>query len=148
MERRARVLLVEDNPADQALTRRALEAGDSEGVVCELRVVSDGEEALDYLHGEGRYAEPGLAPRPDLVLLDLNMPKLSGREVLKRMKADGRLDTIPVVVLTTSYHEEDITCSYKLGCSSFINKPVDIGEFVAALRQVGDYWFNLVVLPK
>jgi CheY-like chemotaxis protein len=149
MERRpskpAVILLVEDDPGDQELTRRAI-AGDV--FRAELRIVSDGEEALDYLWRRGRYADAHDAPCPDLVLLDLNMPKLDGREVLKRLKADARLRQIPVVVLTTSRQELDILRSYDLGCNSFITKPVDVDAFIAALRELGSYWFELVTLPE
>ena len=142
--RAATVLLVEDNPADQNLTRRALARG---VIQCDLRVVSNGEEAMDYLLQREQFAGPAVGPRPDLVLLDLNMPRLDGKQVLERMKADSNLDTIPVVVLTTSRHEEDVVRSYKLGCNSFIQKPIGIQAFVAALEQLGAYWLKLVVLP-
>ena len=142
--RAATVLLAEDNPADQNLTRRAL----ARGVIhCDLRVVSNGEEAMDYLLQREQFADPAACPRPDLILLDLNMPRLDGRQVLERMRADPNLDTIPVVVLTTSRHEEDVVRSYKLGCNSFIQKPIGVQAFVAALEQLGAYWLKLVVLP-
>jgi CheY-like chemotaxis protein len=138
------ILLVEDDPGDQELTRRAL----TEDVVeTDLRVACDGEEALDYLHQRGAYAAPGDAPTPNLVLLDLNMPKLDGREVLRQMKADERLRKIPVVILTTSQQETDIVRSYDLGCNSFISKPVDVEDFIQVVRELGSYWFELVALP-
>ncbi len=143
--RLATILLAEDNPADQALTRRVLT---HDVIRCDLRIVSDGEEALDYLRAEGRFAPPSDAPRPDLVLLDLNMPRLDGRQVLEEMQRNPALRVIPVIVLTTSRHEQDVFRSYELGCNSFINKPVDVPEFIAALRQLGDYWLKLVVLPS
>ena len=142
--RLATVLLVEDNPAEQNLARRALEKGVMQ---CDLRVVSDGEEAMDYLLRRGPYVDPGQSPRPHLILLDLNMPKLDGRQVLERIKSDPVLQTIPVVVLTTSRQDEDIARSYELGCNSFISKPVEIHDFLDALRQLGCYWLRLVVLP-
>ncbi len=140
----ATVLLAEDNPADQNLTRRALDRG---VIRCDLRVVSNGEEAMDYLLQREQFADRAACPRPDLILLDLNMPRLDGRQVLERMRADPNLDTIPVVVLTTSRQEEDVVRSYKLGCNSFIQKPIQIQDFVAALEQLGAYWLKLVVLP-
>ena len=128
--RGATVLLVEDNPAEQNLTRRALARG---VIQCDLRVVSDGEEAMDYLLQREKFTDRAACPEPDLVLLDLNMPRLDGKQVLERMKADSNLDTIPVVVLTTSRQEEDVVRSYKLGCNSFIQKPIEVQDFVAAL---------------
>ena len=142
--RSATVLLAEDNPADQNLTRRALARG---VIQCDLRVVSNGEEAMDYLLQREKFTDPVACPRPDLILLDLNMPRLDGRQVLERMKADSNLDTIPVIVLTTSRQEEDVVRSYRLGCNSFIQKPIQVQEFVAALEQLGAYWLKLVVLP-
>ena len=141
--RAATVLLAEDNPADQNLTRRALARG---VIQCDLRVVSNGEEAMDYLLQREKFKDPAACPRPDLILLDLNMPRLDGRQVLERMRADSSLDTIPVVVLTTSRQEEDVVRSYKLGCNSFIQKPIQVQDFVAALEQLGAYWLKLVVL--
>ena len=140
----ATILLAEDNPADQALTRRVLS---SDVIPCDLRIVSDGEEALDYLLGRERYADHKDAPRPDLILLDINMPRLDGLQVLKSMRETPELEAIPVVVLTTSSHENDVLNSYKLGCNSFVNKPADVPEFIATLKQIGDYWLRLVMLP-
>ena len=142
--RAATVLLAEDNPADQNLTRRALDRG---VIHCDLRVVSNGEEAMDYLLQRKKFTDPAACPRPDLLLLDLNMPRLNGRQVLEQMKADPNLDIIPVVVLTTSRQEEDVVRSYKLGCNSFIQKPIEVRDFVAALEHLGTYWLKLVVLP-
>ena len=142
--RAATVLLVEDNPADQDLARRALDRG---VIHCDLRVVSNGEEAMDYLRQREKFSTPASCPRPDLILLDLNMPRLDGRQVLERMRADSNLDTIPVVVLTTLRQEEDVVRSYKLGCNSFIQKPIEVQDFVAALEQLGTYWLKLVVPP-
>ena len=142
---RAVVLLVEDDPGDQELTRRALRESELD---VDLRVVSDGEEAMDYLLYRGRYTDRTCAPRPDLVLLDLNMPKLDGRQVLKRMKEAPDLRTIPVVVLTTSQQESDIVGSYDLGCSSLVTKPMEIDSFVECIRQLCAYWFGLVALPS
>ncbi len=138
------VLLAEDNPAEQRLAQRALARGK---ISCDLRVVSDGEEAMDYLLRRKQYADPELAPRPDLMLLDLNMPKLDGRQVLQQMKANPQLAVIPVVVLTTSQQEQDIFQSYQLGCNSFIKKPVDVHAFIDTMISLGLYWFHLVILP-
>ncbi len=141
--RRAVVLLIEDDPGDQELTRRAL----MEDVVkTDLHVVCDGAEAMEFLLQEGAY-DADTAPRPDLVLLDLNMPKIDGRQVLERVRANAGLQSIPVIVLTTSRQEEDIIRSYNLGCNSFITKPVDMGDFIKVIRELGHYWFELVTLP-
>ncbi len=141
--RRAVVLLVEDDPGDQELTRRALQ---DDIVRADLHVVSDGEEAMDFLYRRGIYSLTS-APRPDIVLLDLNMPKLDGRQVLARMRSADNLRHIPVVVLTTSQQEEDILRSYHLGCNSFITKPVELESFIKVVRELGHYWFELVALP-
>ncbi len=143
--RLAVILLAEDDPGDQELTRRALE---EDVVRVDLRIVSDGEEALDYLHQRGAYADSQAAPRPDLILLDLNMPKLSGREVLNELKRSTDLCRIPVVVLTTSQQEADIIATYDLGCNSYVQKPVDIEQFIDVVRKLGNYWFEIVTLPK
>ncbi len=136
------ILLVEDEPADANLVRAALKAGK---VFCNLHHVMDGVEALDFLHRKGQYAD---APKPDLILLDLNMPRMNGREFLTAAKADDVLDSIPVVVLTTSDVERDVVTSYKLGAAGYITKPVDMEQFIEAIRQVGHYWFVLARLPK
>lgn len=142
--RRAVVLLIEDDPGDQELTRRAL----AEGVIkVDLRIVTDGVHAMAYLTRVGEYSDPLKAPPPDLILLDLNMPKIDGREVLRRIKSEPKLREIPVVVLTTSEQESDIVRSYDLGCNSFITKPVDLDGFIQAIRKLGAYWFELVTLP-
>ncbi len=143
--KRAVILLAEDDPGDQELTRRALQY---DIVRTDLRIVSDGEEALAYLYRQGKYADPEQSPRPDLVLLDLNMPRLNGREVLERLKGDSALSQIPVVVLTTSQEEIDVLRSYDLGCNSYIQKPVDVDRFMKAIRQLGNYWFEVVTLPS
>lgn len=142
--RRAVILLAEDDPGDQELTRRAL----AEDIVrTDLRIVNDGQEALDYLLRQGAYQDPASSPHPDLILLDLNMPRVNGRQVLERLKERPELDHIPVVVLTTSNQDEDILRSYDLGCNSFIQKPVDIDQFLNVARELGRYWFELVALP-
>jgi CheY-like chemotaxis protein len=137
------ILLVEDDPADAALVIRATR--DSK-VLCDIHHVRDGREALDYLFRRGeQFAN---APRPDLILLDLNMPRMDGREVLKDLKEDTDLRTIPVVVLTTSDMERDIEASYDLGANSFVTKPIDLEAFFAAIRTIETYWFSVVKLPK
>ena len=143
--RQAVVLLVEDDEGDQELTRRALE---EDVFRVELRVVSDGEEAIDYLEQRGRFHNAIESPRPDLVLLDLNLPGIDGRGVLKYMRGSETLRRIPVVVLTTSKREVDVLKTYDLGCSSFITKPVDVESFVSVIRLLEKYWFELVTLPR
>ncbi len=142
--RAAVILLVEDDPEDQKLTERALRASKLRNRVF---IVDDGEQALDYLYRRGEFSAPKKAPRPDLILLDLNMPKLDGRAVLSRIKQDPDLRTIPVVVLTTSSQEEDILRSYELGVNSYVTKPVQMDGFMKAIRELERYWFELVVLP-
>ena len=139
--RPVRILLVEDNAADVRLTREALREGK---VRNSLTVVPDGVEALALLRREGPYAA---AERPDLILLDLNLPRLDGREVLERIKADEELRRIPVVVLTTSKAEEDILRTYDLGVSSFITKPVTFQGLVDVVRALNTYWIEIVELP-
>lgn len=139
------ILLVDDDPGDQELTRRALS---NDVYKTRLSVVSDGEEAMEYLTHSGRYEDPATSPTPDLILLDLNMPKMGGKEVLEKMREYPKLASVPVVVLTTSRQEEDILRSYQLGCNSFITKPVDIDKFVDLIRQLETYWFKLVALPR
>jgi CheY-like chemotaxis protein len=143
--RPALILLVEDDPEDQELTRRALRASKLRN---RLVAVNDGEEALDYLYRRGPYADPYASPRPDLILLDLNMPKVDGRAVLERVKQDPELRRIPVVVLTTSSQEEDILRSYDLGVNSYVTKPVRMEGFIKAVQDLEHYWFDLVVLPR
>jgi CheY-like chemotaxis protein len=141
--RQAVVLLVEDDPGDQELTRYALQ---EDVIKTELHIVGDGEEAMDYLLQEGTYCSE-TAPMPDLVLLDLNLPKLDGRGVLFRMRNNDKLRRIPVIVLTTSHQEEDIVRSYDLGCNSFVTKPVELADFIQTVKGLGRYWFELVTLP-
>lgn len=142
--KRVLILLAEDDPGDQELTRRALQG---KVLRTDLRIVENGEELLDYLYRRGPYADPGAAPRPDLILLDLNMPRMGGREALAHLKRDPVLCTIPVVVLTTSNQETDILKSYNLGCNSYIQKPVDIEQFIKVIQQLENYWFEVVTLP-
>ncbi|MBW3362569.1 response regulator [Streptomyces microflavus] len=135
------VLLVEDDPGDELMTREAFEDNKIRNT---LHVVRDGQEALDFLYRRGEYAE---APRPDLVLLDLNLPKYDGRQVLEQIKSDPELALIPVVVLTTSSAEEDILRSYKLHANAYVTKPVDLDQFIAAVRQIDEFFVTVVRLP-
>ena len=138
------ILLVEDNPGDRELTCRALEKCKTR---TKLRVVKDGEEALDYLCRRGKYEDPATSPRPSLLLLDLDMPRIDGRQVLEKMRSDPDLRRIPVVVLTTSQREEDIVCAYNLGCNSFIVKPTNMSQFINIVQTLEKYWFQIVMLP-
>ena len=142
---RPMVILMADDDADDRLL--AQDAFERSRVANELRCVEDGEELLDYLRHRGRFAAPGSAPRPGLILLDLNMPRKDGREALREIKADPELRAIPVVVLTTSKSEEDILRTYDLGANSFITKPVTFQGLVDVMQVLGRYWFQLVELP-
>ncbi len=144
MMRKAVILLAEDDLGDQKLTRRAFDDGMIDN---DLYIVSDGREALDYLMRKGKYEDPATSPRPDLLLLDLNMPKVDGRQVLQEMRDNPECPEIPTVVLTTSKQEEDVIRAYDLGIKSYITKPVDFPDFVEAVKMLGQYWFRLVVLP-
>jgi two-component system, chemotaxis family, response regulator Rcp1 len=135
------ILLVEDNPGDVRLTQEALKEGK---VLNNLSVVEDGVEAMAFLRQEGKYVG---APSPHLILLDLNLPKKDGREVLAEIKADDCLGRIPVVVLTTSRAEEDILKSYDLHANCYITKPVDLEQFYRVVQSVNDFWLNIVKLP-
>jgi CheY-like chemotaxis protein len=135
------ILLVEDNPGD---ARLALEALKEARVRNHLSIVEDGEAALEFLRREGRYTD---AHRPDLILLDLNLPRKSGREVLEEIKADPDLHRIPVVVLTTSQAEEDIARAYDLNANCYITKPVDLDQFFNVIKTIEDFWLTVVRLP-
>jgi chemotaxis family two-component system response regulator Rcp1 len=135
------LLLVEDNPGDVRLTQEALREGK---VRNHLNVVADGVEALAFLRREGQYAN---APQPDLILLDLNLPKKSGREVLAEIKEDPALKRIPVVILTVSKAEEDVLKSYNLHANCYITKPVDLDQFLEVVKSIEDFWLTVVVLP-
>jgi CheY-like chemotaxis protein len=140
------ILLADDDEEDRELAREALQ--DSK-LANEMRFVVDGQDLMDYLRREGRYADPSFdAPRPGIILLDLNMPKKDGREALAEIKADPSLRRIPVVVLTTSNDEQDVLRSYDLGVSSFITKPVTFAGLVEAMQTWTRYWFELVELPQ
>ncbi len=138
------ILLVEDNPADVELTVRALKKNNLTNMV---KVVTDGVQALDYLFAVGAYAGENNYPPPKVVFLDLKLPKVDGREVLRRMKADPKTKMIPVVVLTSSKEESDIAESYKLGVNSYVVKPLDFDKFVEAVSQLGLYWVLLNQAP-
>ena len=139
------ILICDDDEDDRMLTRQALEQAHISNA---LRFVEDGEQLLDYLYQRGAYAgETGKAPRPGLILLDLNMPKMGGREALKVIKEDKTLRDIPIVVLTTSRLDEDIIRSYQLGVNSFISKPVTFSGLVEAMNVLGRYWLEIVELP-
>ena len=135
------ILLVEDNPGDVDLTREGLQDGK---VHNNLSVVGDGEEAMAFLRREGKYAN---VPRPELILLDLNLPRKNGREVLAEIKGDDRWKCIPVVILTSSKSEEDICRSYNLNANCYITKPVDLDQFVKVVKSIEDFWFTIVTLP-
>lgn len=136
------ILLVEDNPGDVRLTLEAMREGK---VLTNVSVAVDGVEALAFLRREGKYAD---APRPDLILLDLNLPKKDGREVLEEIKQDSSLKCIPVIVLTTSAAERDILKTYSLHANCYINKPVDYDEFIKVVRSIENFWLMLVKLPS
>jgi two-component system response regulator len=135
------ILLVEDNPGDSDLAREALENSKLHN---DLYVVEDGVEAMAFLRRKGKYAQ---APRPDLILLDLNLPKKDGREVLAEIKGDPDLKRIPVVILTISKDEEDILKSYNLHANCYITKPIDLGQFMKVVKSIEDFWLTIVKLP-
>jgi CheY-like chemotaxis protein len=135
------VLLVEDDAGDELMTREAFA---DHKISNRLHVVRDGQEALDFLFRTGPHAD---APRVDLILLDLNLPKYDGRQVLERIRSDPDLTHVPVVILTTSASEEDILRSYKLHANAYVTKPVDVNEFIAAVRQIDDFFLSVVRLP-
>jgi len=136
------ILMAEDNPTDIMLTKEALAHAK---VINTLHVVEDGIEALDFLHRRGNYAK---VPRPDLILLDLNMPRKNGQEVLAEIKADDELKHIPVVVLTTSKAEEDVLKAYGLFANCYVIKPVDFDVFAEVVRSIQQFWFSVVTLPR
>lgn len=134
------ILLVEDNPDDEALSIRALRKNN---ILNEVIVARDGAEALDYLFGMGAHAGRDMSVMPEVILLDLKLPKVDGLEVLRKLRADERTELLPVVILTSSKEEQDLIASYKLGANSYIRKPVDFDQFSEAVRQLGLYWLLL-----
>lgn len=140
--RPADFLLVEDNPGDVRLTQEALK---SHKVQNNLHVAIDGEEAMAFLHRQGKYAN---APRPDIILLDLNLPKKDGREVLAEIKSDPNLKTIPVVIITSSEAEQDVIKSYNLNANCYVTKPVNLDQFIKVVQSVNDFWLTIVKLPS
>ncbi len=143
-QRKVNILLVEDNPDHSELTLKALRDGNQ---LNEIFWVKDGEEALDFLYRRGRYADPTAAPRPDLILLDIRLPKVDGHEVLRRIKTDETLRAIPVVMLTTSEREDEICQSYQAGANSFVSKPVRFADLVEKVRSLKLYWILTNLLP-
>lgn len=139
------IVIADDDPEDRMLAEDALKES---RLVNDIRVVEDGEELLEYLQQRGRFADHESAPRPGLILLDLNMPRMDGREALQRIKNDPELRRIPVVILTTSKAEEDIYRSYDLGVNSFIIKPVTFESLVNIMRVLERYWFEIVEIPR
>jgi len=136
------ILLVEDNPGDVRLTREALKEG---RVLNNLHVAGDGVQALEFLRRTGKFAG---SPTPDLIFLDLNLPRMDGRELLAEVKGDPNLRRIPVVILTTSKAEEDILKTYDLHANCYITKPVDLDQFITVIKSVEDFWFTIVKLPS
>jgi chemotaxis family two-component system response regulator Rcp1 len=136
------ILVVEDNPGDARLIMEVLK---SNKIHNSLRIVKDGVEAMDFLHKKGEFAD---VPRPDLIFLDLNLPKKDGREVLAELKSDNDLKSIPVVVMTMSQSEEDILRAYNLHANCFVTKPIDLDQFVKVVESIEDFWFSLVKLPS
>jgi len=138
------ILLIEDSPEDYEATVRAFERS---GLRNPIFRCEDGDNALDFLHRRGRYADPEQAPRPGVILLDLNLPGTDGRDVLTEIKQDDRLKQIPVIVLTTSDDARDVEACYRAGANSYVQKPVDMDGFLRAIERLNGYWFEVVVLP-
>ncbi|OZI06291.1 two-component system response regulator [Siphonobacter sp. BAB-5385] len=139
------LLIADDDEEDRKMTREAFEEN---FVLHEIHLVVDGLELIDYLFRRGVYADPERSPRPGLILLDLNMPRMDGRQALEQIKSNPDLRSIPVVILTTSHAEEDIIRSYNLGVNCFINKPVTFKDFIEVTQSLGRYWFEVVQLPS
>jgi CheY-like chemotaxis protein len=136
--------MADDDPEDRMMTQEAFEES---RLANDLRFVENGVELMDYLHRRGKFSEPGSAPRPGLILLDLNMPKKDGREALQEIKSDPKLKNIRVVVMTTSKAEEDILRTYDLGAASYVTKPVTFSALVDVIQTLGKYWLEIVELP-
>ena len=145
MRKDAKILLVEDSVADQRLIARAVRNTDLEA---ELFTVDDGEQAMAYLQRRGRYQDPASSPRPDIVLLDINMPKKDGKQVLREIRDDDSLHNLPVIMLTTSNQERDIIDSYNLGVNAYITKPTELASFVDTVQTLELFWFKLAELPS
>jgi CheY-like chemotaxis protein len=145
IDRSQSILIVEDSPEDYEATVRAFRKS---GLANLIYRCESGEETLDYLYRRGVYADPKTSPRPGIILLDLNLPGLDGRHVLKMIKKDPDLKIIPAIVLTTSTDERDIESCYLDGANSYIHKPVDLNGFIVSIQRLRDYWFEIVVLPK
>ena len=139
------ILIADDDPDDRQMTKEALEEN---YLLNSLHFVEDGEQLIDYLKRRGKYQDPLTSPRPGLILLDLNMPRKDGREALNEIKSDPELKSIPVIIFTTSKAEEDIIKSYNLGVNCFITKPVTFSGLLDVARSIGQYWFEIVELPK
>ncbi len=143
--KKATILLVDDSLADQALIARAIKKAKFE---TQLETVSDGAEAMDYLQHRGRYENCAVHPRPDVVLLDINMPKMDGKQVLKAIHLSPELKSLPVIMLTTSNQELDIKESYQLGANAYITKPTDLAGLIKTVQALEDFWFDLAELPR
>lgn len=139
------ILIADDDEYDQMFIKEAFDENFEKN---EIYFVNNGVELLDYLKRKNKYSNPALSPRPSIILLDLNMPKMDGREALKEIKSDPKLRTIPVVILTTSKSEQDILKTYDLGVNCFITKPVSFASFLEVTRTLGHYWFDIVKLPN
>lgn len=139
------ILLVEDNASDIGLTKRAFA---KKNIANPLAIVQDGQEAMDYLFCEGPYADRSIRDKPSVILLDINLPKLNGLSVLRRIREDARTKLIPVIMLTTSMEEQDLVASYSNGANSYIRKPVDFAQFLEAIGQLGMYWLILNETPQ
>ncbi len=139
------VLLIEDNPRDVRLTQRAFQQVE---LTHDLRVVRDGDEAIAYLNREGTYHDPSLSPRPNVILLDLNLPRMGGHEVICQVKQDPRFKQVPIIVLTTSGRPVDIRQAYENGANAYLLKPVEFNRFTEVLGQLGKFWLEMVELPS
>ena len=140
--RPVQILLVEDSPGDVRLTQEVLKDAT---IANELHVATDGQQALEFLRGSDRFAD---RPRPDLILLDINMPRMNGREVLRELRSDPALCRIPVIMLTTSSADDDVESSYALGANCYITKPIDFGRFTDVVRSIEQFWLSVVCLPS
>lgn len=140
------ILIVDDSDDDYDVTLRALKKG--EALKNPIRRCEDGEEALEYLFRNGRYSDPGAAPRPGIIMLDLNMPGIDGRQVLQEIKGDESLKSIPVLIMTNSDDERDVKACYKMGASTYIRKPLDWPSFMAAMQRLKEYWMEIAILAR